>query len=128
MFDLSFFHGDLINMNINETIEKLIQDKVKEICSTKTVPDLPEDIIETDSIGEVIEKLIILHIRIWMIEDQLGIVKTDKEIADLKKKTDICFKIKRPKYVEAINRMINHSIVENKNMQEDSVKLYKGIE
>ena len=63
----------------------------------------------------------------WMLEDQLGLVTTDKEIADLKRKTDICFKIKRPKYVEAINKMISHSILKNKSLQEDSVKLYKGI-
>jgi hypothetical protein len=114
-------------MSIGETVEKIIQNKVKEICGKKEVPELSKDIIETDSIGEVIEKLVILHIRMWMIEDQLGIAKTDEEIAALKRKTDICFKIKRPKYVEALNKMINKSILENKSLEEDSVKLYKGI-
>ena len=114
-------------MNIGETVEKIIQNKVKEICSATKVPDLPENVVETDSIGEVIEKLVILHIRMWMIEDQLGIVKTDNEIADLKKKSDICFKIKRPKYVEALNQMINNSVIKGKTLQEDSVKLYKGV-
>ena len=114
-------------MSIGKVVEKLIKNKVKEICSTKKIPDLPEDVIETDSIGEVIEKLSILHIRMWMLEDELGLAKTNKKIAELKRKTDICFKIKRPKYVEAVNKMINHSILENKSLQEDSVKLYKGI-
>jgi hypothetical protein len=116
-----------VAMNIGETVEKIIQNKVKEICSATKVPDLPENVVETDSIGEVIEKLVILHIRMWMIEDQLGIVKTDNEIADLKKKSDICFKIKRPKYVEALNQMINNSVIKGKTLQEDSVKLYKGV-
>jgi FkbM family methyltransferase len=69
-------------MNIGETIEKIIQNKVKEICEKKEIPELLGDVIETDNIGEVIEKLTILHIRMWMLEDQLGTVTTDKEIAD----------------------------------------------
>jgi hypothetical protein len=114
-------------MDIGKAIEKIIQNKVKEICEKKEIPELLGDVIETDNIGEVIEKLTILHIRMWMIEDQLGLVTTDKEIANLKRKTDICFKIKRPKYVEALNRMIARAILEGKNLQEDSVKIYKGI-
>jgi hypothetical protein len=115
-------------MNIGETIEKIIQNKVKEICEKKEIPELLGDVIETDNIGEVIEKLTILHIRMWMLEDQLGTVTTDKEIADLKRKIDICFKIKRPKYVEAFNRMITTAITKGKSLQEDSVKIYKGVE
>ena len=93
---------------IGQTIESVIKKTVHDICNIRTIPELPIDIIETDSIGEVIEKLVILHIRMWMIEYQLGIAKTTEEIANLKRKTDICFKVKRPKYVEAINRMINN--------------------
>jgi hypothetical protein len=51
----------------------------------------------------------------------------DNEIADLKRKIDICFKIKRPKYVQAVNRMLENSIINNKSLIEDSVKLYKGV-
>ena len=53
--------------------------------------------------------------------------EADSEIAELKRKIDICFKQKRPKYVEAINRMINNAIINNKSLVEDSVKLYKGF-
>jgi hypothetical protein len=52
----------------------------------------------------------------------------DSEIADLKRKIDICFKVKRPKYVQAINRMLETSIITGKSLIEDSVKLYKGVE
>ena len=83
--------------------------------------------IETDNIGEVIEKLAILHCRMWYLEDSISSAQNDSEIAELKKKIDICFKSKRPKYVQAINRMIENSIVNNKTLQEDSVKLYKGF-
>lgn len=112
---------------IGENIEAIIKNTVNTILSQKTIPEL-KDIIYTDNIGEVIEKLCILHIRMWMIEDQLGLAKTDEEIASLKKKTDICFKIKRPRLVEAINQMINDSIINNKSLVEDSVKQYKGVD
>jgi hypothetical protein len=112
---------------IGETIEEIIKNKVREILSSDKKVELPEDIIETDNIGEVIEKLSILHCRMWYLEDSISLAKSDSEIADLKKKIDICFKVKRPKYVQAINRMIENSVINNKSLQEDSVKLYKGF-
>lgn len=112
---------------IGETIEKLIEVKTNEVLSKSKNVDLPEDIIETDNIGEVIEKLSILHCRMWYLEDAISEAKTDTEIAELKRKIDICFKIKRPKYVQAINKMIDNSINSGKSLVEDSVKLYKGF-
>jgi hypothetical protein len=41
--------------------------------------------------GEIIEKLIILHIRIWMLEDKSSEVKNDTDLADIKRKIDTCF-------------------------------------
>jgi hypothetical protein len=108
-------------------IETLIKTTTVDILSKSKIVEMPEDIIETDNIGEVIEKLAILHCRMWYLEDAIGVAKTDAEIADLKRKIDICFKVKRPKYVEAINRMIDKSIMSGKSLQEDSVKLYKGF-
>lgn len=112
---------------IGENIEQIIKNTVTNTLINKEIPEL-KDIIYTDNIGEVIEKLCILHIRMWMIEDQLGLAQTDEEIAVLKKKTDICFKIKRPRLVEAINQMINDSIINNRSLVEDSVKQYKGVD
>jgi hypothetical protein len=112
---------------IGEQIEKIIQNKVVEILNNNKNVSLPEDIIETDNIGEVIEKLSILHCRMWYLEDSISVATTDSEIADLKRKIDICFKTKRPKYVQALNRMIENSVVNGKSLVEDSVKHYKGF-
>ena len=133
---------------IGEQIEKIIQNKVVEILNNNKNVSLPEDIIkdivietlnksknveipnniiETDNIGEVIEKLSILHCRMWYLEDSIGNAKNDIEIADLKRKIDICFKTKRPKYVQALNRMIENSVLNSKSLVEDSVKHYKGF-
>jgi len=113
---------------IGESIESVIKNVVTETLNKSKVVEMPEDIIETDNIGEVIEKLSILHCRMWYLEDAIGQSKSDTEIADLKRKIDICFKVKRPRYVEAINKMIDKSIKDGKSLQEDSVKLYKGFD
>ena len=110
-------------MKIGNIIEDCIKATVEEILENKELPDV--EYIETDNLGEIIEKLIILHIRMWMLEDKSSEAKTDGELADIKRKIDICFKIKRPKYVQAINMLVENCIQKNKPLREDSVKLYK---
>lgn len=117
-----------LNTNVGEKIEDIIKNRVYEILNNSKDVEMPNDIIETDNIGEVIEKLAILHCRMWYLEDAIGLATSDEEVASLKRKIDICFKQKRPKYVEAVNRMIDKSIIEGKSLIEDSVKLYKGHE
>ena len=115
-------------MNLGEKIEDIIKNTTHNILNKSKNVELPEDIIETDNLGEVIEKLSILHCRMWYLEDAISDATNDTEIAELKRKIDICFKIKRPKYVQAINRMIDNSISCGKSLVEDSVKLYKGVD
>lgn len=112
---------------LGESIEDLIKNKVKQVLeNTNEEPEIME-LIQTDNIGEVIEKLVILHIRTWMLEDKISISTDDKEISNLKKKIDICFKQKRPSFVQAINLMLDNSIKNNKSLLEDSVKLYSNV-
>jgi hypothetical protein len=110
---------------IGESIEVAIKDTVDQILSQRKLPDI--EYIATDNLGEIVEKLSILHIRTWMLEDAIQEASTDSEIAELKRKIDICFKSKRPKLVQAINALVEDSIVNNKSLKEDSVKLYKGV-
>jgi hypothetical protein len=112
---------------VGEKIEYIIKNKINNILNENKNVELPDDIIETDNIGEVIEKLAIIHCRMWYLEDAISDAKTDGEIAEIKRKIDICFKVKRPKYVQAINRMIENSIISGKSLIEDSVKHYKGF-
>jgi len=116
----------LIKM-IGEKIEDIIRETTKELLNRGKNVEMPEDLIQTDNIGEVIEKLSILHCRMWYLEDAISSATSDSEIAELKRKIDICFKVKRPRYVEAINRMMEDSIVNSKSLVEDSVKHYKGF-
>lgn len=112
---------------VGEKIEEIIKKQIEEVLSQNKKVELPKDIIETDNLGEVIEKLAILHCRMWYLEDAVSTAKNNDEIAEIKKKIDICFKIKRPKYVEAINRMVEQSVISGKSLIEDSVKYYKGF-
>jgi len=109
--------GNLIDQCIKETID--------EVLSRRELPDV--EYIETDNLGEVIEKLSILHTRMWMLEDAIQEAKTDTEIADLKRKIDICFKVKRPRLVQAVNFLVDNAIITGKTLREDSVKNYKGL-
>lgn len=110
---------------VGEKIEEIIKNKVAEVLSKREVPDII-DLIQTDNIGEVIEKLAILHIRMWMLEDKAALATEATEIADLKRKIDICFKNKRPKFVQATNLMIENAVRTGQSLIEDSVKYYEG--
>lgn len=107
-------------------LDKSIESMVDEILLKGEMPDV--EYVETDNFGEALEKLIIVHIRTWMLEDAIQEAKNNDEIADLKKKIDICFKQKRPKLVQALNILVDNAISHNKSLKEDSVKLYKGVE
>jgi len=112
--------------SIGETFDKVIKETVERVLSKGEMPDT--EYITTDNLGEIVEKLAIIHIRMWMLEDAIQEAKTDEEIAELKKKCDICFKVKRPRFVQAVNLLVDDAIANNKSLREDSVKLYKGID
>ena len=117
----------LLNMNnFGKLFDESIKDTVDEVLLKGELPDIV--FAETDNLGEVVEKLCILHIRTWMLEDAAQEASSDEELGALKRKIDICFKQKRPKLVQAINRLVSDSIVNNTSLVEDSVKLYKGVE
>lgn len=112
--------------DIGEVLDQYIKNTVDKVLSKKELPDTVY--IETDNFGEVVEKLCILHIRTWMLEDAAQEATTDEELGSLKKKIDICFKQKRPKLVQAVNSLVDSAIINNKSLKEDSVKLYKGVQ
>jgi len=112
--------------DLGTSIEQTIKETVDRVLGLRELPD--SEYVATDNLGEVIEKLAIIHIRMWMLEDAIQLAKSDEEIAELKRKCDICFNFKRPKYVQAINKLVDDAVIYNKSLREDSVKLYKGID
>ncbi len=112
--------------NLGDSIESIIKETVDRVLAETGLPD--SEYVATDNLGEVIEKLAIIHIRMWMLEDAIQAATSAEEIAELKRKCDICFKVKRPRYVQAINLIVDDAIKHNKSLREDSVKLYKGVD
>lgn len=116
------------NKIVSEMLDMILKEHVYDILGRQILNfNPPPEYAASDSIGEVLEKLAILHIRTWHLEDAMQTAKSDEELADLKRKVDICFKVKRPKLVAALNAMIDDAIVHNKSLREESVKLYKGV-
>jgi len=119
---------------IGESIENVIKNVVYETLNNSKDVQLPDDVVFTDNFGEILEKLIILTTRVWYLEDRIGELislndpKHNQEIVDLKKKIDICFKQKRPNYIQSLNRIVESAILNGKKIEEDSVKIYKGVD
>ena len=117
----------LLSMNdFGIVIDAAIRNTVHDVLVKGELPDIIFS--ETDNLGEVVEKLCILHLRTWMLEDAAQEATTDEELGALKRKIDICFKQKRPRLVQAINRQVSDAIINNTSLIEDSVKLYKGVQ
>lgn len=116
---------------IGPTLSSEIEQRVKELLDAhKAGVPLPEvtDCF-TDNFGEMLDKLIVIHIRTWFLEDSMGqSYDDDARLADLKKKMDVLWKRKRPSLVAAINRMVDDALIHGRSLREDSLKLYKGFE
>ena len=112
--------------DFGDVIDASIKNTVNDVLVKGEIPDIIFS--ETDNLGEVVEKLCILHIRTWMLEDAAQEATTDEELGALKRKIDICFKQKRPRLVQAINRQVSDAIINRTSLIEDSVKLYKGVQ
>ena len=82
----------------------------------------------SDNFSEMLEKYIILHIRMWKIEDACAESEDPKEVFDLKRKLDYCFKDRRPKLTKAINQYLDEHINTEyiKKFDDGNVKQYKG--
>jgi hypothetical protein len=116
---------------LGETLDESIQWHVYSILNKhKCGKPVPESVdFWTDNIGEVVEKLMIVHIRAWHLEDQIHDgYDDDAKLAATKKKLDVLWKKKRPALVAALNRMIDDAVLHNKSLREESVKKYRGFE
>lgn len=83
----------------------------------------------SESFAEIIDRFIVLHIRMWKLEDAIGLTSSDKQVASLKRKIDYCFKDRRPKLIKAINSFLDSYISKNhvKPFSEENVKFYGGF-
>lgn len=113
-------------MNRMDQISKLL---LEEIAARFDKEPLEIEGLEfSESFAEMLDRFLVLHIRMWKLEDAIGAAQSDAEIAELKRKVDFCFKDRRPKLTKAINCFLDAYIDKNhaKKFSEENVKLYKG--
>lgn len=66
-----------------------------------------------ETIGNLIDKLTVVNIRIWMAEDiKRGVNATDKQIADATRITNVANK-QRNDLIQEIDESINNMIIKN---------------
>lgn len=109
-----------------EIISQLIQEEIEERFNEQYLMECELDF--SDNFAELLEKLFILHIRVWRLEDLAGQSKDDEELANLKRKIDFCFKKKRPELIRCINSMMDDFVLNKRKFLEESVKSYDGFE
>lgn len=108
-------------------ISELLLEEISERFDKE--PINANDIEFSESFAEILDRFIVLHIRMWKLEDAIAEASSNDEVADLKRKVDYCFKDRRPKLTKAINSFLDVYIDKNhtKKFSEENVKLYKGF-
>ena len=108
-------------------ISELLLEEIAERFNKEPIHNV--DIEFSESFAEIMDRFIVLHIRMWKLEDAIAEAKSDSEVADLKRKIDYCFKDRRPKLTKAINSYLDVYVNKNqvKKFSEENIKLYKGF-
>jgi hypothetical protein len=110
---------------IGEELDKYIQEKVKEVLDKSLFPEY--DDIHSDSFSELIDKLIVVHIRLWYLEDAMTMENDPDSMVLLKRKADVTFKQKRPMLVKAIDKTITNMCCGKFNPEIENPKFYTGF-
>ena len=120
MNDKDFFNEE----SIGNIIDTYIENKVNLLLNKDKFPNY--DNIITDTFSELIDKLCIVHIRYWYLEDAMASTDNDNELLTLRKKSESLFKEKRPMLVHGIDKYI--SLLVNKKINSDPMnyKHYKN--
>lgn len=87
------------------------------------------DEIETDSFGQLIDKLLVVHIRYWKLEDEMSAALDDQTLAQKRRVSEPLLKVHRPMLVRALDkRNVNtlRALTEDKPDIEQLPKSYRG--
>lgn len=115
------------NFDLGNQISTAIERAVDEYLSERSSYDYKDhfDNIYSDTLGELIDKLIITHIRYWMLEDQMGVMKDPTTVGELKLKADVLFKQKRPQLVASIDKVFLGLASKNIEYVASNPKIYR---
>lgn len=110
---------------IGEELDRYIQEKIKQILDSGKFPEY--DDIHSDSFSELIDKLAVVHIRLWYLEDAMSLENDSDQMLILKRKADITFKQKRPMLVKAIDKTIINMCSGKFRPESENPKFYTGF-
>ena len=104
-------------------------DDIVRAIQTNNLPRAEERLIASETMGHVIEKLIILNIRYWHLEDLAGSLSPeDTRYAEVKRKSEHLFAVERPRLISALNLMLKTAVSQHGAdfLEDYNTKLYKG--
>lgn len=117
----------MLGSDLDNVISKFLQNSE---ISKSGIKDQTVEYVGSETVGEIIEKLLILNIRIWLLEDQAAEYKTlgnFTEYSKTKQILDVCFKNRRPKLVSALNKVFENLLVDATSFTaSENIKLYKN--
>jgi hypothetical protein len=123
--DKAINHNDFFeNENIGNLIDNYIEKKVISYLNNDKFPKY--DKIYTDTFSELIDKLCIVHIRYWYLEDAMASTQDDQELLQLRRKSESLFKEKRPMLVHGIDKYISLLVNNEINSNPVNYKHYKN--
>lgn len=110
-------------------IDHILSSWMEQKDSFQSHDDKDVEYIGSETIGEIIEKLMILNIRIWVLEDTAAQYKKEGNehlYSQTKMKLDACFKIKRPQLVAALDKVFGTFAPGNAFAPSINIKQYKN--
>jgi hypothetical protein len=110
--------------SLGKIFDDAIKSRVEEILKENKFPEY--DSVYSDTFSELIDKLIIVHIRYWYLEDAMANCKTDEELVKYRKKSESLFKEKRPMLVESLDKLFINLIKGKVNYNPINTKKYSN--
>lgn len=121
-----FFYRKIYPETAGEAINKFIFDKVKTTLNEDKFPDF--DDVYTDTISEIIDRLTIMNIRYWYLEDAMSEEKELEKLAKLRLKSEVLFKEKRPMLIRMLDKLFIKMIKGEITYTPSNIKQYKNWE
>lgn len=110
--------------DVDALIEARVDECIEKDMAIENVHDT--EYIASETFGEVLDKLIITHIRIWNLVDRAA-VADEEDLPAIYNKIKHCVNVKRPKLVTALNKMFEEIVRGRWDLVDDEyVKAFKN--
>lgn len=116
--------------NSNPINDDALYLKIKESIVTALADKFPYfDDVCPDTLAEIIDRLVILHIRYWYLKEAMSNPNlSDSELNDLRKKSELILNEKRPMLVRTFDKILFKLMANKLNYEPINYKFYKNWE